>query len=323
MLYRVAIIPLIMLLVFLSSGSGLADVNELNVPVKKEITAAHDNNETTSIIDDTNDIYTGFAKSFTEEYALLLSEFVNEEGMVNYGKLRRQRLRLKATISQLSLIDEIEYESASVDEKKVFWINAFNLQVLNIIVENYPIESKRLRRLWWPPDSIRHIPPVSMVGTPKWNRFKFIVMNEQFTLTEIENRFLRKEFGDPRVFFALTLASQDSPQLRNKPYTANKLNEQLGEQVRNSLSRSRIFKIDKKKNKVFLTVLLQPKLPWYGTEFKPKYGTDKKFKSQAEDMRAILNFLTKYISSHKKSYLETGNYKVEFRGYDWRLNDTQ
>ena len=60
---------------------------------------------------------------------------------------------------------------------------------------------------------------------------------------------------------------------------------------------------------------------WYGKHFIAKYGTDLKFKKQEPSVRAVLNFLSKYTSPQDTSYLETGNYTVEYIRYDWTLNE--
>jgi hypothetical protein len=299
-----------------------SDVNDTSDDSKVEhhapgmVTVSDPNTEPNN--PDTNDVSPG--DTFNKEFAEILSEYVNEQGMVDYAKLRRYRLKVKAMLAQLAILDSEEYESWTKNEKIAFWINAYNMLMLDIIVENYPIESKRLHRLWWHPTSIRHIPPRSTVGTPKWNNYKFIVMDEEFTLSEIEERFFKKEFKDPRIFLALTLASMDSPPLKNNPYFGKNLDEQLNEQMKRFLSNSAAFRIDKDKNVVYLSVLFEPKQPWYGIYFLDDYATDKKFKSHNKYTRAILNFISGYIDNRDVSYLETGNYSISHKGYDWRVN---
>lgn len=286
---------------------------------------AHDVNELIGTIHvagaDTNDSngLTGGDK-FNAEFESILSEYVDEKGMVDYAKLRRFRLKLKAILAQLAILGREEYESWGRDEKIAFWVNTWNVKMLAIIIENYPIDSSRMHRLWWPPSSIRHIPPKFEVGTVKWNSYKFIVMDEEFNLYSIENRFFRKEFADPRVFFALCSANLDSPLLRNKPYYGKDLGEQLDEQVRRFLCSKSGLQVDTKTDKVTLSVLFEQRLPWYGGEFAAKYGIDRKFKSHPAENRAVLNFITHYVSQSTVSYLETGNYTIKYKRYDWRLN---
>ncbi len=144
-------------------------------------------------------------------------------------------------------------------------------------------------------------------------------MDEEFTLQEIEQRFFRKEFDEPRAFFALSHATLSSPPLRNEPYYGGKLDEQLDEQAKKFLSNPLAFKIDRNKQRVYLSSILQPKQ--FGSEFVNKYGTNKKFKDQQPAVRAVLSFITNYISAQDKHFLEVENYSVEYMRYDWRLND--
>ncbi len=261
------------------------------------------------------------SNAFNKEFAAIFSEYVNKQGMVNYAKLRRHRLEMKAILAQLAILDPQEYESWTREEKIAFWINTFNIKMLDIIIDNYPIESRRFDRLWWPPNSIRHIQPQGEVGTPKWNGYKFIVMDEEFTLYEIESRFFRKQFADPRIFLALSFASLDSPPLRNEPYYGKDLDRQFDEQAKRFLSTPSGIRIDRQNQKVYLSVFFEPEWPWYGREFLAKYRTDKKFKSQSPAIAAVLNFITNYLDEHDIAYLETGNYSVSFKAYDWRVNE--
>jgi hypothetical protein len=248
----------------------------------------------------------------------ILSSFVDNEGMVDYRKLKLKRLKLKRLLGEFAELNPNEYNSWAKEDKIAFWINAYNLQMLRIIIENYPIESYRWLHLLpgWGPDSIRHINK-RIGGISKQ---KFIVMDEEFTLREVEQRFFRKEFDEPRAFLALSYATLSSPPLRNEPYYGNKLNKQLDGQAKQFLSNPLAFKIDGKKQKIYLSAILQPS--WFGSEFISKFGTDKKFKDQQPAVRAVLSFLTDYISEQDKDFLEVENYAVEYMKYNWRLNDS-
>jgi len=252
--------------------------------------------------------------NFHEKTAPILSEFVNYEGMVRYKKLRRQRLALKNLLEQFEKLDRNEYDSWSEQDRIAFWINAYNVHLLNIIVENYPIEASRILSVIWGPYSIRHIKGI-------WRDYKFLIMDEEFTLSEIENRFFRKEFDEPRAFLALCRASFSGPPLRNKPYCGAELESQLNQQAKRFLSSPKAFRIDREKHKVYISPLL--KSSWFGNAFVNKYATDKKFKDKAPAVRAVLNFITNYISPSDVSFLETANYTVEYINYDWTLNDIE
>ena len=275
-------------------------------------------NEVKPVETEPNEVKSSTKVTFHDKCADILSNFVDDKGMVDYRRLKQKRVKLKQLLEEFSRLDRNGYKSLPKEDRIAFWINTYNLQMLKIIVENYPIESYRWLHILpgWEPDSIRHINK-RIDGI---NKQKFIVMDEVFTLPEIEQRFFRKEFDEPRVFLALSHATLSSPPLRNEPYYGHKLCEQLDEQAKKFLSSPLAFMIERQKQKVYLSAILQPK--WFGSEFVDKYGTDKKFKDQESAVRAVLNFLTNYISEEDKDFLEVENYAIEYMKYSWRLNDS-
>jgi hypothetical protein len=254
------------------------------------------------------------AALFHDKCAQLLSDFVDEQGMVDYTTLRRQRLRLKAVLKEFENLDPNEYKLWPTEDKTAFWLNAYNIQLLRIITYNYPIRSSRILRLYpgWGPDSIRHIKGI-------WNDYRFLVMDEQFTLSGIERRFFRGEFDDPRIFFAASKASVSGPPLRNEPYYGRRLDDQLDDQVRTFLASPYAIRIDKEHETVCLSSLFQASS--YGKEFVAEFATDRKFKDRHPVTQAVLNFITAYVPQDMESFLEVGKYSVKYMKYDWTIND--
>ncbi|HIJ53050.1 MAG TPA: DUF547 domain-containing protein [Planctomycetes bacterium] len=256
--------------------------------------------------------------TFHDKCADILSSFVDEKGMVDYRRLKLKRLKLKQLLDEFAELHRSEYNSWPKEDKIAFWINTYNIQRLKIIIGNYPIDSYWWLHLLpgWEPDSIRHIN--KRIGSI--SNQKFYVMEEEFTLPKVEQRFFRKEFDEPRVFLALCSATLSSPPLRNEPYRGPKLSQQLDDQAKKFLSNPLAFKINKKKQTVYLSHILQP--TWFGSEFIQKYGTNKKFKDQPPAVRAVLNCLTNYISRQNTNYLKVENYSIQYMRPNWRLNDS-
>jgi len=255
--------------------------------------------------------------SFHDKCAGILNTFVNNKGMVNYKKLRYKKPDLNKLLDEFAKLDSNEYNAWPKEDKIAFWLNAYNIKMLKIIVDNYPIKSYRLLRPFpgWGPNSIRHINKrIGGIG-----KQKFIVMGEEFTLLKVEQRFFRKQFDEPRLFFAICDASLSSPPLRKEPYRGEELDKQLEDQVKRFLSSPQGFRIDKKTHTVYLSAILQAS--WFGREFTSKYGTNKMFKDHEPVTRAVLNFISKYVSKESVSFLEVENYTVKYIKYDWRLND--
>jgi hypothetical protein len=261
-----------------------------------------------------NEVEPASAASFGNKCAEIFENFVNTQGMINYKTLRRKRLDLKALLDDFDNLDPNEYTSWPRADQIAFWINAYNIQMLKIVTDNYPIKSSRFLRILpgWGPKSILHIRGI-------WTDYKFLVMDEEFTLAEIDKRFFRKEFADPRIFFALNRASLSGPPLRSEPYYGKKLDKQLDDQVKRFLSSPHALRIDRAEQKVYLSALFQK--TEYGREFIAKYGIDRKFKDHEPTARAVLNFITNYVSERDVSFLEVGNYAVRYMRYDWTIND--
>jgi len=254
---------------------------------------------------------------FHEKCAPILTTYVDVAGFVDYQNLKRKRIELRDLLQEFRGLGRDEYESWPKEDKIAFWINAYNTQLLNIIIENYPIESDALTRFFlWHPESVRYIDR-KVGGIEKQ---KFIIMNEEFTLERIERRFLHERFNEPKAFFALFHGGRSGPPLLNKPYYGKTLYQQLENQIKRTLSSSSSFSINTDKNVIYLHPILHP-TSWYGRYFLDKYKTDKWFKDQTAEVGAVLNFLTGYLTEQQVNYLKLQNYTVKFSTYDWILND--
>ncbi len=250
--------------------------------------------------------------SFYKGYGEILHAYVRADGRVDYDGLRRKRLRLRQLLMQADELDPNVYQQWTPEGRLAFWIDVYNLKMLDVIARNYPIQSSWWLRLTWPPSDIRHIKGI-------WSDYRFIVMDEEFTLGAVERRFFRRTFGDPRVFLATTYASRSSPPLRRLPYRGAELDRQLDEQVKAFLTDSRGFRIDRDKGVVYLSAVFKP--TWRGKEFVARYGTDKKFKDRLPETRAVLSFITRYLTPDDVYFLEVENYALAYLNFDWRLND--
>lgn len=250
---------------------------------------------------------------FYEGYAEILNEYVLRDGRIDFGSLRRKRLRLKRLLNEPDELDPNVYKSWSEDEKLAFWINTYNLKMLEIIARNYPIQSSWWLRLTWPPSDIRHIGGI-------WSDYRFIVMDEEFTLGDVERRIFRRTFGDPRVYLAIAYGCRSGPWLRRTPYRGDRLDSQLDEQVRRFLADGGGFRIDRDKRVVYLSALFKPS--WRGKEFLGRYAMDRKFKDRPAETRAVLNFLTQYLSRDNVHFLEVENHTIAYPNFDWRISDS-
>ncbi|MGQ9689316.1 MAG: DUF547 domain-containing protein [Desulfobaccales bacterium] len=243
------------------------------------------------------------------EYAALLSEYVDPQGMVNYRTLKGNPQGLKAFQAALAQTTPEVYQQWRDEEKIAFWINAYNALTLKAIIDHYPIRASFFKGFVYPRNSIRQIPGV-------WDSRRFPVMGKSMTLDEIEHGVLRKDFNEPRIHLALVCAAMGCPPLRNEPYEGDKLDRQLHDQARVFLANPKKFRLDQGRGKV----LLSPIFKWFGGDFVKTYGTDKAFQGFSPEERAVLNFLSGYVSDSDRDYLRQGKYTISYLDYDWSLN---
>ena len=76
-------------------------------------------------------------------------------------------------------------------EKMAFWINAYNVMAVKMVVDHYPVES---------------IKDAGGFFQSVWKKEVGVIGGKQVTLNDIEHEILRK-MGDPRIHVAIVCAS--------------------------------------------------------------------------------------------------------------------
>jgi len=228
---------------------------------------------------------------FTE----LLNEYV-KDGLVNYQLLKNDK-RLDEYIDQLSKTNPEEIKNE--DDKKAFWINAYNAYTIKFILEEYPVES--INDLHWGGLYLG-----TVLGTTIWDKDKVVINNERLSLNNIEHDILRKKIDEERVHFALVCASISCPNLRNEAYEGFKLNDQLEEEAGN-------FFNDQTKNRFDVntkTAHLSKILDWYDDDF-------------GNNEQEILLYVSQYLNEDLKNELIANieEWQIEHLDYNWDLND--
>jgi hypothetical protein len=243
-------------------------------------------------------------------FSATLGVYVDDNGMVDYEALEADHEKLDAFAAALAELSPEVYAEWIDAEKIAFWINAYNGLTLKAILDHYPIKPSFVASLRFPKNSIRQIPGV-------WDKLKFRVMDREMTLDEIEHSMLRRDFDEPRIHVALVCAAMGCPPLRNEPFEAEKLGAQLDDQTTRFLSAPDKFSIYGARGRVYLS----PIFKWFGDDFVRKYGTDEKFDGHGKSERAVLNFISKYVSESDAAFLAEGEYNIQYLDYDWSLNE--
>jgi hypothetical protein len=170
----------------------------------------------------------------------------------------------------------------TADEKKAFYINAYNVFAIQTILAN---PGKK----------------ITDIGGA-FNREKHRVGGEMLTLDDIENRL--RDMKDARIHFAIVCASKSCPPLAAHAYTAAGLSETLERQGRAFVNDPSKNVIDRAKGRVALSKIFH----WDRKEFERDGGTLVKFVSRYAGDAATASWLASYPRD------------PEFLDYDWSPN---
>ena len=229
------------------------------------------------------------------------------DGLVYYKALKSERARFDRYVASLNVPEET-YAGWSREQQIALWLNAYNVFVLETVIDNYPI---RGRAEGYPASSIRQIPGA-------FERIKHRAAGRSVTLDEIEKTIL-PDFKDPRLYLALGRGAIGSGRLRSEAYTASRLAEQLDAVHSDFMTHQVMYKVDRLQDVMSLT----PIVSWHEKEFVATYdrASAGPHASRSPVERAIIEFIRPKLLPLEKEFLEKNTFRVVFHPFDWRLND--
>lgn len=237
-------------------------------------------------------------------YAAVLGAHVRPP-RVDYAALQRDRARLDAVVASFDAPGARGEARWSREQRLAFWINAYNVFTLRVIVDHYPIASAWLTLQ--PRNSIRQIDGV-------WTDIKWQAAGRSVTLDEIEHQIIRPTFEEPRIHFAVNCASVSCPPLAARPYRAATLEAQLDAAARAYLASAQGVQVDG------TTLRVSSIFKWYGDDFVARYAPPVKERRDATE-RAILGVVLSHGPERAAAAARTGTARIAFLDYDWSLND--
>ncbi|MDP7638654.1 MAG: DUF547 domain-containing protein, partial [Candidatus Hydrogenedentes bacterium] len=192
-----------------------------------------------------------------------------------------------------------------------FWFNAYNAITVKYILDHHPIKKGGIVfGTLYPANSIRQIKGV-------WDSLKTPVAGRELTLDEIEHEVLRAQFSEPRLHVALVCAARSCPPLRNEPYTADMLDEQLDDQARKFLKSQHGLQIDREHRQIRVSTIFD----WYGGDFTKTFGSPESLSDHNEAETAVLHFVARYGGEAAAAYIDEAEYSLRYLDYDWTLNE--
>lgn len=186
-----------------------------------------------------------------------------------------------------------ELSAFSESQRKAFYLNAYNALTLDLVADNYPLNSIR-----------------DLDGGKVWDTRRFTIAGTQLTLNQIENDKLRT-LGDPRIHAAINCAAVSCPPLSSTPFVAAALDLQL-----DALTSAWARSIRSSSSAIQLSRIFD----WFGVDFLAAYGTSRfDIPNLSGKEEAALNFIAVYDPA-RAPLLHSGALTVTFEEYNWALN---
>jgi len=225
-----------------------------------------------------------------EPWARVLANHVDEEGLVDYAGLSRNRGDLDRFMANLADTDPSGLSEAA---QIAFWINAYNATVIYQVIEHYPLES------------VRDVGSLfGLVGG--FFKQELPIAGQDRHLDNIEHDILRPTYNDARIHWTLVCGAFGCPRLLRRPYVAADLDPLLTELSFEFLANPRALQIDRDSS----TLHVSSYFDWYGGDFEAEAGD-------------VVDYILRYAPEDKAAWIRENraSMRVRFMDYDWTLND--
>jgi hypothetical protein len=196
------------------------------------------------------------------------------------GATGQDKKRLAAYLSNLG---DARPSAMTTDEKKAFYVNAYNAMAIGIVLDRYPITSV-----------------LDVDGA--FRKIERRIGGETLSLDRIENKL--RSLDDPRFHFAIVCVSESCPALAPRAYTAETVSAAFERQGRAYVNDPKKNSIDRSKGRVALSKIFD----WNRKEFERAAGS-------------VSKYVARYVAdSETAAWLASGAVKPGFLEYDWALN---
>jgi hypothetical protein len=207
---------------------------------------------------------------------------------VAYAALQADPKPLNRYLASLGAVSKAEFDTWPKAERLAFLINAYNAFTLKLVVDHYPVSSIKRIGPWFSSPWTLHI--VRLWGT-------------RLTLDDLEHGLLRRDYGEPRIHFALVCAAISCPPLRPEAYRGADLNAQLDDQGRAFLADRSRNRFDPARRQAALSAIFK----WFREDF-------------GKDEDALLARLAPLAPPDAAAALRKPGWSVSYLPYDWSLN---
>jgi len=185
-----------------------------------------------------------------------------------------------------------------------YWMYGYNAYVIRSVLDHWPLKS--VTDVKAPLEAVK--------GLGFFYRLRFSFGGEYLSLLSVENDKIRKQYQDPRIHFILNCASESCPIARPGLPVGDDLEQLLSEATREFINNPENVQVDHDKKIVYLSSIFK----WYENDFVNHVRLDGELVGNG-----LLTYIARYASDALADDIaQAGDYKIQFRDYDWSLNAT-
>lgn len=216
----------------------------------------------------------------------ILEKFVSKNsGLVDYRTFKRNKESIQKLDNYVQDMLKIDgFALEPLEERKAYWINLYNALVLKDIIHHYPIQM------------VAEIPHFFDDKRYEMAAFK----DEKVSLLDIEQKVFVERMNDPRTHLARVNGAISGPIFSQEAFRSSTINKKLEEVTISFLTDSSKNFYDGRRNMFFVS----PIFLWFQEHF-----------GRWEFSNRV--FIQKRLQGLPP------NFRLEYMGFDWKLNDTR
>ncbi len=229
------------------------------------------------------------------EWTGVLERFVDNQGLVDYAGLSRDRGALDRYLASLasSSPDSSPSQFPARDDQLAYWLNAYNALVIAGVLE-------------------RGVDTMSVWGDGLFGIGFFTVERgtlggRRWSLKHLEDDVVRDRFRDPRIHAALNCASVSCPRLMRRAFDGATLQKDLAAAMTEFVADERNCRFDAATR----TVRLSKIFDWFTRDF---VGFEK---AMGTSTPTVLDYVNRYRAQGERVPTDS---RLKFFEYDKRLN---
>jgi hypothetical protein len=231
------------------------------------------------------------------DWQLILSEYVDEHGLVDYIGLSHNQAIFNRYLSR---IEEVGPRSnpelfLTADDRLAFYINAYNALTFKGVLSRGPEEKSVWTGL--------------ISGYWFFEMMKIRVEGSSTSLKSLEDDIIRAEFMDPRIHAAINCASISCPRLSKEAFTGEHLDSQLDRSMSEFVSTKSNVEI--KKNTLYLSSIFD----WFEEDFVAYEEREGSVKGS--DVKKVVHYINRYRSQDDQLDIDM---RVRYFDYDKGIN---